>query len=447
MENLAHTWDQWTKAIHHWLWDPPPAAGQSWSVANIAKYIIRVTWLTLERYRTLRLSTHASGLAFFLMMSLVPLLAFLFLLLKLFQITDLVRPYLLRIISGGNLALVDQISTYIENTQTGQLGVVGTLLLGVVGFLVLQRVKTTLNLVWQVERRPGYQYRIVEYIAIVVVAPFLLVATFSLTTFLEGAEQIQLLSSSGALGFSGLTLTKLSGHMVMWLLVFYAYGILPDTRVSWGPALAGSLVAGSLLRLVEGAYLVSLLKVGRYDMVYGALALLPFMMIWFYLAWTVFLLGAQLSFVIQNYALSVERHRTAGQFATTTPFAIVVVLVSILRCMKETGVAPKTRAIRRKSGLPRGVVTDAITRLEDARLLTQVFDRHGEYVPQEVLEQKTVREVLERVGMLPRFLEPPAGWSDKIGEELMQLFREAGDGMAKRLEKLTLGELALTEEQ
>ena len=396
----------------------------------------------MERYLALRLATHASALAFFLLLSLVPLLAFLFLILKVFQITDLVRPYLLRIVTGGNLALVDEISRYIENAQAGGLGGLGLTTLFVVGFIVLQRVKTTLNLIWQVERRPSYRYRFVEYLAILAVSPFLLMATFSLTTFLEGAGQVEALSAWEAFGLSGIALTKLSGYLVMWLLVFYAYTFVPDTRVYWWDALVGALLAGSLLRLVESAYLDTLFRVADYNMVYGAMALLPFMMIWFYLAWTVFLLGSLVSFILQNYEMAVERYRSAGHFVPDTPFAIVVVLATVMRTMEEKSSAPHLREIRKRSGLPRGVVVDAIRRLEAAQLLTPVMDQPGRVVPQEALGNKTVREILARVEMLPVFSKPPVEWTANTGTTLEELFANANKGMSKRLDGKTLAEMA-----
>ncbi len=431
-----------TRAREIWaqlMWAERP--GPFWAPLNLLVMPLRLVWLTVILFRASRLGVHASGLAFYLLLSIVPVLAFLFLVFKVFQVPSMVKPFLLEVVTGGNAVLIESISGYIENAQAGALGGVGALTLFVVGFLVLQRVKIALNLIWRVERLPGYGSRLIEYTAVLVITPILLMAAFSVSTYLEGRKLSGLFPGLAAPGGLPMGLANFSTLAVFVLVVLYAYWVLPDTRVRLPAALLGALVAGTALRIVQNFYIQFMIEMSNYNLVYGAMAFLPFLMVWFFLAALIFIFGAQLSCTVQNYALFMEQQRVTRRGGERLPQVVLLVLAALLRILHDSGRAVPRRAIVRESELPASAVDDALSRLTEGALITPVQGNSHSYVPQGTTEGWTVGEVLERLELMPRFAEGSLFSGSTDGTALRKAFREANRAMARPLGKVTLHSL------
>jgi membrane protein len=409
---------------------------------NLLLKPLRIVLLTAEGFGANRLGVHASGLAFFLLLSLVPLLAFLFLIFKLFQLPAMLRPFLLEMVTGGNMLLIERITEYIENTQSTTLGSVGVLTLLLIGFLLLQRVKATLNQIWHVEKWPGYGSRFIEYVAVLTVTPILLVAAFSVSTYLESRRVGEVFPGWETLDSFPMNLAGLSGFAIVLLLVMYAYWFLPDTEVEWKAALVGTVVGGTGLKIAQSFYIRTMLEMSNYNLMYGALAFLPLLMIWFFLGWLIFLFGAQMCCVTQNYRLVLGQRRLNRGEGETAPYVTLLVLIGLLNAFQRTGAPAEARGLRRETGLPGGAVEEALHRLAEAGLITRVQGQSRSYVPRETPERWSTGTVLRRLGVLPEFSEPPLVVGAAEREVLREAFSKANRAMAKPLERLPILELA-----
>ncbi len=169
-------------------------------LASVPLEAFRMALLTAEGFRRNRLASHASSLAFFALLSVVPAMAFLFILLKAFQLRGLVRPFLLEFVAGGNELLAAQFAEYIEKAQGTALGGLGLATLFLIGFLILQRVISILDLIWGVKKRPGFGHRFIEYVTVLVVTPLLLMASLSLSAYLRSPLVVGIVSEWGPFG-------------------------------------------------------------------------------------------------------------------------------------------------------------------------------------------------------------------------------------------------------
>ena len=73
------------------------------------------------------------------------------------------------------------------------------------------------------------------------------------------------------------------------------------------PAMVGAAFAAASWELAKIGFTFYALRAGSYSLVYGSLATLPLFMIWVFLTWLLVLLGAELSFVIQNHRALLAR--------------------------------------------------------------------------------------------------------------------------------------------
>jgi membrane protein len=79
------------------------------------------------------------------------------------------------------------------------------------------------------------------------------------------------------------------------------YQFLPNTRVGFLPAIAGGIFGGFTWFWVQILYVKMQIGVARYNAIYGSFATLPLFFLWIYIAWVVFLLGAEVAFAMQAW--------------------------------------------------------------------------------------------------------------------------------------------------
>ena len=404
--------------------------------------VLRVLALTVTAFQRNHLSIYASGLTFYLLLTVVPFLAFVLLVLRVFQVAGQLRPHLLAFVAGGNLELVPRIDEYIRNAQSGMVGGVGIVVTLTVGFVLLQRVRTTLNTVWEVPLDWGRRARVIEYVAVLTVAPMLLAAAFSVSAFLGSHAVLDNVPDWLLEALPSIPLANLTGYAIVGVVTYYAYRFLPEARVEAGPALLGAVLASAGLLLVQRFYVVLIVVVSRASPIYGALALLPFLMLWFYVAWIVFLAGAQLAFVTQHYERELELRRAGDSALAHKPYLALLLLATLLRQLSRTGKGVRRQELARTLRLPADSVQDVLQMLTRAGLITPVQGDRSRYVPQEVLERLPALEVLQRAGLLPGFPDVPLWHGHSMGHPLLSLFREANRGLMTPLAAVTLRELA-----
>jgi membrane protein len=391
-----------------------------------------------EEVRRNDLALHASALAFWLLLSLVPALAFLFAILKAFRLLEAARPYLLGALAAGQADLAGWITRYVEAAQGATLGGAGILSLLAVGFAALQRVKKALNGIWNVEVRPRYGTRLIEYLAVLALAPFLILLPVMASAALRHPaweEIAQVLPALLSLRFMAV---EYAGYPIYWILLFYAYAFLPDTRVGWRSAALGGIVAGTLLNGGQTIYLRTVFRITDYNLIYGALALLPFLMLWLFLGSVIFLLGAELAYVSQHHAYLVGKRALARQPGPGRAALALRLLVTLMAAFRETAAPVALAGLARRAGVPDSTAQAVAAWLREGGLIAAVEGAPGRFVPARPLEPVTVAEALRRLGALPFFAIPNHGPAREALEPLGLLFREADAVLAARLEQTPL---------
>ena len=102
------------------------------------------------------------------------------------------------------------------------------------------------------------------------------------------------------LGLFSLIITKIIPHLILWLLLFTLYTLLPNTKVKLLPALIGSLVATISFLGIQIVYMYLQIKLIKYNTIYGSFAAIPFLLISIQWSWSIILYGSQLAYSIQN---------------------------------------------------------------------------------------------------------------------------------------------------
>ncbi|MGQ0383119.1 MAG: YhjD/YihY/BrkB family envelope integrity protein [Gammaproteobacteria bacterium] len=350
--------------------------------ANWLLDLLRYPFALVRDLLTGELNLRAMGLVYTTLLSLVPLIAFAFAVLKGLGVHRDLEPLiyeLLRPVGERASELTAQIMDFAERVRGGVLGSVGLAFLLYTVVATIQKLEGAFNFAWHVERPRSLMRRISEYLSLMVIGPIFLVIVFGLL----GAVPLH----------PGL---RALGPYVFVTGVFtFLYVFVPNTRVRLRPALAGGLTAG-VLWAASGALFAKIIALSTQMVaIYAGFAIFLAALIWIYLSWLILLIGAQLSFYVQN-----PRYLRAGQAPVRLTsclrerLALTVMLLVARRFV--SGHSPwRLRALSEQLEIPGSALASVIDSLEKGGLVA--LNEEEEVLPARDLEVIALTDVLNAV--------------------------------------------------
>ncbi|WP_236685550.1 YihY/virulence factor BrkB family protein [Geobacter pickeringii] len=242
----------------------------------------------------------ASALTFSTLLSIVPLFALAFAVLKGFGVQNTLEPFILSQVAAGSHEIVERIVTYINNTKVGSLGAVGLAALLVTAVTLLGNIEEAFNAIWGVRETRPLHRKFSDYLSVLISGPLLLFAALSVTTTLQSQRFVQWLIRTSYLGDLLVPLFHLVPYLSIWLALVFLYMFIPNTKVRFPSAVVGGMIAGTLWQGAQWGYIHFQVGVGRYNAIYGTLAVLPVFMIWLYASWLIVLFGVEVVYAHQH---------------------------------------------------------------------------------------------------------------------------------------------------
>ena len=279
------------------VWHDPKDAGPVYSFYYQA---VRVILLTIHGLKNGLILLRASALSYSTLLAIVPLLAIAFSMLKGLGFHSRLEHVLVNYLTAEQEVLSTRIIEYIGGTDFKALGAFGTALLIYAAVMMLSNVERTFNELWGVRRQRSIPRKITNYVSVLFLGPFLMVlstamiASFSSNTIVTALIKYEVFEQFFVL------FSKILPHAVLWVAFTVMYVLMPNTRVKFIPALIAGIICGSIW---EGAFRIYTdfnIGVAKYNTIYGTFAVLPVFIIWLYISWLIVLVGAQLSYAIQN---------------------------------------------------------------------------------------------------------------------------------------------------
>src|SRR6056297_211367 len=178
---------------------------------------LQVVVLVIRDFYSNRSLLRASALTYYTILSLVPLLALTFALLKAFGVQNLLQPLIIEKLNVGNGQIATTILTYINNTQVAQLGAFGLLFLLVAVISPLTNVEKAFNHIWGVEGVRPLLRRFADYLSVILVGPVLIISAISMTSSMTSHSLVQSLMEMQLVGNLLILLFKIAPFVFMWL--------------------------------------------------------------------------------------------------------------------------------------------------------------------------------------------------------------------------------------
>ena len=346
------------------------------------------------------LMLRATSLVYTTLLSLVPLLALSFSVLKAFGVHNQIRPTLLAMLEplgAKGVEIANQIVGFVENMRVGVLGAVGLALLVYTVVSLLQKIESAFNHVWRVQRARRFGQRFSQYLSVLTVGPMLVFAALGVTATLFSNQVVQALADLEPLG----SIVAGIGRLVPYLLVigafFFVYMFMPNTKVRWRPALAGAVVAGVLWQSVGWGFASFVAGSTKYTAIYAGFAIVILAMIWLYLNWLIVLVGATISFYWQHPEHLSTRVRDPQPSSRSKERIALQVLAAIGSHFQRNQPAWTLDALAQHLKVPQVALERIINVLLQGNFLAETDDDSPRYLPARALDSVKVKEVLDAI--------------------------------------------------
>ena len=339
----------------------------------------------------------SAALTFYTLMSLVPLLALVFAVVKGFGLADGLVENLYELFPQ-HPETVDYIVGFAENalarTQGGVVAAVGLVMLFWAVIRVFGSIENAFNNIWEVKVERSIARQWTDYIAVVMIVPVLWILANAAGDYVE-----QLLGLYDKWYFN--TLSHLASMVIIWTMFTLLYLIIPNARVRFQSALMAGIVAGTIFLLFQWGYVYVQRWMTSYNAVYGSFAALPLFLIWMQTSWEILLFGGELSFAYQNISRFAEERESLRISYDQRRKVLLAVMILVARNFRDHGGTLPTDEIRKRLELPTRIVNDILFQLVQAGQLIAVRSGDGErdvaFAPAHDLSSITVYGILEAV--------------------------------------------------
>jgi membrane protein len=194
--------------------------------------------------------------------------------------------------------------------------------------------------------------------------------------------------------FIGHLLFQLLPVLLLCLTFALLYLVMPNTKVHWGAALIGGLVAGILWHLNSLLNVLYVSRVVSNFKIYGSLGLVPVFMIGLYFAWLIVLFGAQIAYAVQNRATYLEEKKIEVIDERARELVALRLMARIAKRFLERKTPPTALEIGQELSVPSRLIQQLIRPLCAARLVVETFIPEPAYLPGGPLATITCHDIL-----------------------------------------------------
>lgn len=259
-----------------------------------------------------RCAQTAASLTFTTLLSLVPLITIALTMFSAFPVFEdfstQIKIYLLNNLMPETAGVI--ITQYMQQftESAARLTTVGIGFLAVTAMMMMLTIDEAFNVIWRVARPRPLVKRLVVYWAVLTLAPLLIGASLSLTSWLVGlsmgyAQHIPLFGV-GALKILPVLFTTMAFALL--------FRLVPNRHVPLAHALLGAIVAAIAFESMNRMFGYYVSHFPTYKLVYGAFASVPIFLMWIYLSWLIILFGAEIAASLSHWRAPATQHLSPG---------------------------------------------------------------------------------------------------------------------------------------
>ena len=345
-----------------------------------------------------QLSLRAMSLVYTTLLSIVPLLAFSFSVLKGFGMHEKLEAQMylfLEPLGDKGIQITDQVMSLVNNVNGRVLGGVSLAFFIWTAVSMVQKVEESFNYVWYVSESRSFARRFTEYMFVLLIGPVAIVVALGMFTALQNQEVVQYLLQNQIVGPLFVATSKLTPYLLVSGVFAFLYWFMPNTRVRVIPALIGGLGGGFIWASMVIIFTTFIVTASRTQAVYASFAIAIITLIWLYLNWLILLIGAQLAFYIQNPAyLRIGRREPRLSNSMRERLALNIMLL-VAKAHRYSEKRLNIQSLSEKLAIPSITLAPIIRGLEEQSLLAR--DEKEFLLPGREMARTPLSDVLDVV--------------------------------------------------
>jgi membrane protein len=282
------------------------------------------------RFAQDRCTQTAANLTFTTLLSLVPLMTIALTMFSAFPVFEdfsvNIKSYLLNNLMPQTAGAV--VTKYMQqfSESATRLTTVGIGFLALTAMLMMMTIDRAFNIIWRVSRSRPLVKRLVVYWAVLTLAPLLIGASLSLTSWLVGLS----MGYAKHIPIFGVGTLRILPVLLATLAFALLFRLVPNRYVPRSHALIGAFVAALLFETMNRIFGYYVSHFNTYKLVYGAFASVPIFLMWIYLSWLTILLGAEISASLSHWRTS-PTQRTSSTMQLLNAMQVLKAMVSAFR--------------------------------------------------------------------------------------------------------------------
>ena len=340
---------------------------------RILTTVLRYLFAVLRDIVSGQLTLRSMSLVYTTLLSIVPLIAFSFSVLKGLGVHKELEQRLYTILEPlgeKGVEITDQLMTLVNNVNGSVLGGTALAFFIYTAISMVQKIEESFNYVWYVIKPRSFARRFTEYMLVLLIGPVVIVIALGMITSLQNDSIVQTLVDNDLLGPVFVATSKLTPYLLVTGVFTFLYMYMPNTYVRFRAALVGGVAGGFLWATVGVIFAAFVANSARTQAIYASFAIAITTLIWLYLNWLILLIGAQLAFYFQNPAyLRIGRREPRLSNAMRERLALNVMLIVGIAFRNADKTVDLSR-LSKKLRIPSITVAPIIHALERRGLLT-----------------------------------------------------------------------------
>lgn len=365
----------------------------TWLLARPAKLVLYLIRGLMQHGTMVR----SAALTYYTLVSIVPVVALVFAIVKGFGLADGLVQNLYSIFPQIP-DIVDYVVEFAQKTlartQGGWVAAFSLAALFWSVVSVFSSIEDAFNNIWEVSSNRSLIRKYSDYIAIIVIAPLMWVVASSTSNYLHSWLNVG--DTFWVRFFS-----KIISMAMAWVMFSIIYIVLPNTKVRYPSAIKSGIIAGTVFIVFQWLYVSLQLWMTSYNAIYGSFAALPLFLIWVQASWSILLLGAELSFTFQNEKRFDEERETMMISYDSRRKVMIAIMVVVARAFRDGKGAIDADQIRNELNLPARIMSNALHTLVSSSMLNQVHRPEQEYdvayAPARDINSLRVYDILQAV--------------------------------------------------
>ena len=350
--------------------------------------LIHFATFVAHKFKHDKCTQMAASLTFDSLLSLVPLITIALTLFSAFAVLEdfsaQIKHFLLSNMlpeTGGKM-----ISYYVEQfaESATKLTAVGLIFLALTAMLVMVTIDNAFNTIWHVTKHRPLFKRLIVYWAVLTLAPLLIGASLTLTSWLVGLS----IGYTKQAPIFGMVTLKVVPALLTTLAFSILFKVMPNRYVPLKHAFIGGVVASVAFETMNRLFGFFITHFSTYKLVYGAFASIPIFLFWIYLSWLTILFGALIA-----ASLSRWQHRGAQQLNNVTQFYFAVRILGTMHAGLSKGEVQSVATLSDTLKLVFEETEDLLEKLQRAKMVRQLSETTWNIVRE--AESISLRELTE----------------------------------------------------